>query len=343
MDWSRTYAAHWRVHAVNPDTWADGELIQGIDSVSVTRDATGDAPLVDSGTVSVTNADVPRGYVRVVMIAEQDGEIERVEVATLELVRKSGSVDHGVPTDKVDARSVLYPASTYQLSPGQYAPAGSDGAQYAASLLRLNCVAPVQVDGDGFTLASGVVPEQGASALDLAWQVARAGGYRITTDGHGTIHVGPVPTEPALLLDRAHAALLQPKVDYTETYDGIPNRYRVWEGTAYAQAVNTDESSPTGYPQVGYWIDESETNPVRMGGETLDAYATRMLAKRSVVHRERTYKRKWWPDVGPGDVVRGSLATVRLEGDLRIERQQYACGAGISVTERASMEVSTWT
>ena len=343
MDWSRTYAAHWRVHAVIPSTWADGELITGVDSVSVTRDATGDAPLVDSGTVTVTNATIPRGYYRVVMIAEQDGEIERVEVATLELVRTGGSVDHGVPTDKVEARSVLYPASTYELSPGQYAPAGSDGAEYAASLLRLNCVAPVVVDGGGFALASGVVPEQGASALDLAWQVARAGGYRITTDGHGTIHVGPRPTKPALLLNRAHAALLQPKVDYSDDLSDIPNRYRVWEGIAYAQATNTDPSSPTSYANVGYWIDESETNPVRVGGETLDAYAVRMLAERSVVRRERTYRRKWWPNVGPGDVVRGSLATVRLEGDLRIERQQYACGAGISVTERASMEVSTWT
>lgn len=343
MDWSRSYAAHWRVYAVNTATWADGELVRGIDSVSVTRDATGDVPLVDSGSVSVTNANIPRGYYRVVMVAEQDGEIERVEVATLELVRTGGSVDHGVPTDSVDARSVLYPASTYELSPGQYAPAGSDGAEYAASLLRLNCVAPVVVEGDGFTLASGVVPEQGASALDLAWQVVRAGGYRIATDGHGTIRVEPMPAEPALLLDRASAALLQPKVDYADDCTDVPNRYRVWEGANYAEAVNTDPSSPTSYVQVGYLIDESENNPVRVGGETLSSYATRMLKERSVVRRERTYHRKWWPNVGPGDVVRGSLASVRLDGDLRIERQQYACGAGIDVTERAVMEVSTWT
>ena len=343
MDWSRSYAAHWRVHRVNPATWADGEQVGGIDSVAVTKDGTGDVPLIDSGSVSATNADLPRGWYRIVMIAEQGGDVERVELATLELVRTGGSVDHGVPTDSVTARSVLYPASVYQLSPGQYAPAGSDGAEYAAQLLRLNCVAPVVVEGRGFALAHNVVPEQGASALDLAWQVARAGGYRISTDGHGTIRVQPIPTDPALSLDLAHAALLQPKVDYAEDYGDVPNRFKVWEGALFAQAVNTDLSSPTGYPSVGYWIDESENNPVRVDGETLDAYAARMLAERSVVRRERTYRRKWWPGVVPGDLVRGSLASVRLDGDLRVERQSFACGAGITVTERAVMEVRTWT
>lgn len=343
MDWSRTLSCRWRVHRVDAATWADGEELRGVDAVSVVRDATGDAPLVESGTVTVTNADVPRGWYRVVMLAQQDGATERVELATFELARTGGSVDHGVPTDTLTARSVLHPASVLELSPGQYAPAGSDGAEYAAGLLRLNCVAPVVVDGPGFALAAPVVPAQGASALDLAWQVARAGGYRIAIDGDGTIRVGPVPTEPALLLDLAHAALLQPKVDYSDDYGDVPNRYRVWEDAAYAEAVNDDPTSPTSRPSVGYWVDASDSNPVRVDGETLDAYAARMLAELSVVRRERTYRRKWWPGVRPGDVVRGSLASVRLDGDMRVERQSLSCGAGVTVTERAVMEVSTWT
>lgn len=343
MDWSRTYSCRWRVHRVDPATWADGEVLRGVDSVSVTRDATGDAPLVDSGSVAVTGATVPRGWYRVVLLAEQDGATERVELVTFELAGSGGSVDHGVPTDTLVARSVLHPASVLELSPGQYAPAGADGAEYAAELLRLNCVAPVAVDGAGFALASPVVPQQGASALDLAWQVARAGGYRIATDGDGTIRVGPVPTEPSLLLDLAHAALLQPKVDYSEDLADVPNRFTVWEGAWRAQAVNDDPASPTGFPQVGYWVDASDSNPVRVDGETLDAYAARRLSELSVVRRERTYRRKWWPGVRPGDLVRGSLASVRLDGDMRVERQSMACGAGVTVTERASMEVSTWT
>ena len=342
LDWQRSYSSTWRVYRVNPETWADGDRVEGIDSITITKDATGKAALMESGTVAATNAAIPRGYYRIAMVAEQDGARERVDVATLELVRNGGKTDHGVPTDSVTARSVLYPASVYELSPSQYAPAGSDGAQYAARLLRLNCVAPVEVVGEGFPLAGNVVPEEGESALSVAWRVCDAGGHVIRITGSGEIHVMPRPTEPAVTLDGTSASLVLPSVDYGDTYDGIPNRFTVTEGTNRVVVTNEDASSPTSYQQVGYWIDESERNPTRIGGETLDAYARRRLAELSVVRMERTYKRKWWPEVYPHDVVRASLASVRLDGDLRIERQSLECGAGITVTERAAKEVSTW-
>lgn len=342
LDWQRSYASTWRVYRVNPATWADAELVGGIDSITVTKDATGDAPLMESGTVKATNAEIPRGYYRIAMLAEQDGATERVDVATLELVRNGGTLDYGVPTDSITARSVLYPASVCELSPSQYAPAGSDGAEYAAALLRLNCVAPVTVDGAGFPLAANVVPEEGEDALSMAWRACDAGGHVIRVMGDGTIHVMPMPTEPTITLDGTSASLVQPSIGYGDTYDGIPNRFTVREGANRVTVTNEDEGSPTSYQQVGYWIDASERNPVRVGGETLDAYARRMLAERSTVRMERTYKRKWWPDVYPYDLARASLASARLDGDLRIERQSLECGAGITVTERAVMEVSTW-
>jgi len=342
LDWQRSYSSTWRVYRVNVETWADAERVEGIDSITVTRDATGDAPLMESGTVSATNATIPRGWYRVAMLAEQDGATERVDVATLELVRSGGTTDHGVPTDSVTARSVLYPASVFELSPSQYAPAGSDGARYAAALLRLNCVAPVEVVGAGFPLAGHVVPEEGESALSVAWRVCEAGGHVIRIMGNGTIRVMPMPNAPAITLDGTGASLLLPSVDYGDTYDGIPNRLKVTEGANRVTVTNEDEGSPTSHGSVGYWIDESERNPTRVGGETLDAYARRRLAELSTVRMERTYKRKWWPEVYPNDVARASLASVRLDGDLRIERQSLQCGAGITVTERAVKEVSTW-
>lgn len=344
LDWRRSYASTWRVYAVNPATWADADPISGVSSVSVTRDASGAAPLIDSGSISVTNAtELPRGYYRIVMYATQDGTTDRIDVATLEFVRMKGSVNYGVSTDSITGYSVLYPASTLDLDPGQYAPAGANGAEYAASLLRLNCIAPVVVDGPGFALATNVVPSGDVTALQLAWEVLAAGGYTMQVHGDGEIHILPRPTEPAIELDAVNAALVRPGIDYTDTYDGIPNRLRVTEGSLLAVAVNDSIESPTSRLSVGYWIDASESNPVRTEGETLDAYALRALHERSVVTQERTYKRKWWPDVYPGDIARGSIASVRLDGDLRITRQALACGAGIEVTERAQMEVSTWT
>lgn len=342
FDWARSYASHWRVFRVNPSTWADGEPLNGVDSLDAVRDSSGEAPLIDSGTVRVTGEPPERGWYRFVMTAEQDGTIERVDAITLELSGTGGAHDHGIDTTEMIGRSTLYPASVYRLEPGQYAPAGSDGAEYAARLLRLNCVAPVVVHG-GFRLASNVVPERGVEALELAWQVVRAGGYIIQIAGNGTIHILPEPTEPALLLDRAAASLLLPKISYKDDYADVPNRYKVTEGDSWAVAENVDPTSAVGLPNVGYWVDaEPDDNPVRIGGETLHAYARRRLMELSTITSERTYTRKWWPGVLPGDVVQGSMASVHLEGNLRVVRQSLACGAGIAVTEMATREVKLW-
>ena len=62
----------------------------------------------------------------------------------------------------------------------------------------------------------------------------------------------------------------------------------------------------------------------------------------STVRDERTYTREWWPGVHPGDIVRGSLASAGLDGDMRVSAQSFECGAGIVVTENAYGEVRTW-
>ena len=56
----------------------------------------------------------------------------------------------------------------------------------------------------------------------------------------------------------------------------------------------------------------------------------------------RTYVREWYPGVMVGPIVRGSVASVGLDGDMRVERQSITCGAGITVEERAVKEVKAW-
>jgi hypothetical protein len=37
------------------------------------------------------------------------------------------------------------------------------------------------------------------------------------------------------------------------------------------------------------------------------------------------------------------MASVELDGDMRVITQRLKCGAGIEVSERAAQEVATWT
>jgi len=342
IDWGAGYSASWRVMIVDPDTWQDSEEMPYISSASVERDCTDDCPLLESGTFQLDappDWELPECWCRIEMLADQGGERERHAIATLLAQSSSGKAERGRLSVQAYGRSVLQPASDRKLLAGTYAPKGANGGEYAASLLRQCTPAPVVVEGK-FTLDDHVVFDAGSSYLEAAWAVLKAADWRMRVSGDGTISIGPKPDTPVLELDRAHASLLVPGVDESWDVSEVPNRYCAVEGDAYAIAQNDNPDSPISVPSRGRYVDVVDSSVTRVNGETLEAYAQRRLAEESVITRERTYTREWWPDVSPFDVVRGSLSSAGLDGDMRVLTQSLECGKGIAVTEKAGKEES---
>ena len=344
MDWSAGYGATWRVYRVDRRTWADAELLGGVSDVSVERDCDEDAPLLERGSMTVDAAvgsAFREGYYRVVMTATQGVESVRVDVATLLCCSVSGDVNRAVDVREVMGRSVLYPASTAELEPGSYAPAGVDGVRFCAGLLRASINAPVVTRGS-FTLDQHLVFDNGTKVLAAVWTVLDAGGYVLQVAGDGTVSIVPKPSEPDLVLDRAHARLLHPGIHHELDYSEVPNRYTASDGAEEAVAVNDDPASVTSTVTRGWVHDVRDDSPKRVNGETLQSYADRRLEEESMVYDARTYTREWWPGVVPFSVVRGTLASVELDGDMRVMSQTLTCGLGITVEEMARREAHTW-
>lgn len=341
IDYGRSYAAHWHVYRVNEQTWADAEELAGIvaGSISVTKDCTGDAPLLESGGMSVLG-DFERGYYRIVMVAEQNDVSERNEIATLLFEGGKASVDYAVRSRAVDGRSVLYPAFTQRIVGIRYAPAKADGAQYAARLLRECCRAPVTVEG-GFTLGEPVVHKLGSRVLEAVWQVLTYGGYTMQILGDGTVAIRPYPTAPTMSLDEANARLLMPGVTHALDFDSVPNRYTAISDFETVQVVNDSPDSEVSTVARGYILDEIDESPCPVDGETLSRYAQRMLRERSTVYDVREYEREWG-DALPNDIVHGSTSTIGLDDNLRIQSQTITCDMGATVKERAAKEVELW-
>ena len=342
MDWSKSYSARWAVYSVDRETWSDGAELNGVVSVDIKR-SSGD--LIESGSMKVDmnpTESFEDGYYRIVMTAVQDGVEERVDVSTMLFRAESGSIDRSNAERDINGCSVLKPADTKKMTAGDYAPKGADGAAWAAEALRGCIHAPVDVSGS-FTLESHVVFDIGSTLLEAVWLVLEAGGFTMIVEGDGTVRVCPMPSEPSLVLDQAAASLLMPGIEYDADLSEIPNRYTAIEDDIYIATVeNDDPNSPTSWRTTGYVIDEVDTSPTRVDGETLAAYARRKLSEASTLPEKRTYKREWYPGVYPSCVVRGSLASVGLDGDMRVESQSLECGAGIVVQEEASKEVRTW-
>jgi len=341
MDWTAGYAPTWRLYRVNKDTFADAGRVGRVDSARVERVR---GNLLESGTLTATQdvgAAFEEGYYRLVMVAEQNGH-ERVEVATFFCSSAGGGVDKGAEVIDIEGRSVLYPASVRKLLAGTYAPMGADGAAYVGKMLRECIAAPVSVDGS-FTLNSHVVFDLGESYLDAAWQVLGAGNFVMQIDGHGTVHVLPMPTDAALSLDSTNAALLMPSVRYDLDYSNVPNVYIADDDGMTAKAVNDDAASATSTIARGYEHTYIDSSPTPVNGETLAAYARRRLAELSVVEDTRRYTREFYPGVMPYSIVKGTLPDARLFGEFRVSAQSLEMGAGITVTETAVEEVRTWT
>ena len=342
INWSESYTCLWRVVRVDPETWADAETLAEVDGAKVTR--TADGNMLEAGTLSLSDGGgFDRGYYRLVMVAtDGSGNYERQDIATMLYEATGATYDHGTAEVKAEGRSVLHPANVRLLVDGTYAPANSDGAAWAGRLLESCISAPVSVEAS-FALASNIVPDFGTSALDAAWQVVSAGGCIIRVAGDGTVHIMPKPTEPALLLDSAHAGLVVPGIKGGIDMSDVPNRYIAAGELATAVAVNDDPLSPTSTVSRGYAYDMLDDSPELLGGETLERYARRRLEEESTVGVSATYKREWWPGVYPYDIVLGSLESVGLSGSMRVVSQSLECGNGVRVTEKAESEVRLWT
>lgn len=344
IDWMAGYRSSWRVYRVDRETWADSTTVEGVMDASIENTCDEDAPLLQKGSMTIDAdpwTDFEEGYYRIVMVAEQDGTRERVDVATLLCSSASGDENRGVDELTVQGRSVLYPASRAELEVGSYAPAGVDGVEYVVGLLTSCINAPVVSEGS-FTLDEHLVFDVGTKVLNAAWSVLDAGGYVMQIHGDGVVHVVPKPTISVMSLDRAHARLLHPGVHHELDYSEVPNRFVASENGVEAEAVNDDPTSVTSTVYRGWRSDERDTAPKRVNGETLAAYCNRRLEELSTVTDSRTYSREWWPGVHPYDIVRGSMATVGFDGELRVVSQSVTCGRGLTVEEESNREVATW-
>lgn len=347
IDWTRGYSATYQLYRVHPKTWADSELIGGLDSVSVERSSDGDAPLLESGSMTLMASigdSLSEGYYRIAMVARQGDEAERVDVATLHCASTGGSVRRGADMLSVTGHSVLWPAQQDKIvsaSEGRYAPAGMDGIAYAADMLRRSIAAPVTTQAS-VTLDDHVVFSSDTTVLAAVWAIVRACGCTMRVSGDGSVSIEPKQDVPALTLDSAHARLLHQEVRHELDLSAVPNVYVAIDGGDIAEAVNDDATSLTSTETRGYRSVTIDRAPVRVNGETLDGYAARRLEELSTVTDSRTYTREWWPGVRPGDIVRGSLASVLLDGDMRVSKQSITCGRGITIQEQAGLEVKTW-
>jgi len=347
VDWTKSYSSSWRVMRVNEFTWADEEILTGVDSISISRDCSDDVPLLETASLEVSQevgASLPFAFYRVEMIASQNGS-ENLEVLGTFLFGKSDkTTDKNRDILSLNGQSVLWPASKRYMNDGDYAPKGFDGADYCVRLLRKSLPFGVKISAEGsFTLDDHIVFDHSSTYLDAVWYILDAAGWCIKLDGYGNITIQESPTEASLILDQAHACILFPEIKEDKDITEIPNVYKVIDGNVVVEVVNDSETSETSTTsKLGIVIEEIDDSPSLINGESLEMYAKRQLQSNSTIVVNKTYEREYWPDVRPFDIVTGSIEGAGLVGKMRVLQQTLTCGKGITISETAGKEEILW-
>lgn len=332
IDWGASVSHRWRLVVVDLPTWEDGDEVRGAMEVSVSRDRGGSMLESGSATIAMGIDEIPREFVgRIEMLAKQGALVERHPVSTMRFIPGRSVIHAGRRLAEYDCYSVLRPADTRKMEAGAYVPKGVDAAAWVVMMLGECMKAPVTAAGS-FTLTEHYDFDGSSSRLESVWEVLDSIGWCLRVNERGEVTVMPLPTEPALILDNANAKLLDPELESDDCLADTVNYWVAVDGDNRAEAID-DSDLPTSYTQRGYYVEEFEESPARLDGETLQAYVNRRLEESMSVVGTRTYTRSWIPDVLPFDIVRGSIANVGLDCDMRVKSQTLELGAVAKVTE----------
>ena len=203
----------------------------------------------------------------------------------------------------------------------------------AAALLTECIAAPVEVQEGSPTLADHYVSDGTESYLAAAWALLPTG-WSITVDGMGNVRVAEDPTDPIAVLPSDIIGNVKESWDLA----GIPNSITVSDDAGNeATVTNSDPLSPTSTVARGRVID-GDSSGVRESGESLRAFAKRLLSEQSEVTRTCSYER----ELKDGVTLGSSVTVPGKDGTWRVTSQSLSCGCGVRVTETVTKEEVTW-
>lgn len=345
IDWTEPYSVDWAVVSVNPDTWDDAETLDGVVSVSVDRDCTDSVPLMETSSMTFNqnlSSEFQDGWYRILARVFQNGSYERYPIATQQFQITNDTVDYGIASGTVKGQSVLLQAQEIKMRNGAYVPKGADGAYWVWDQLDRCLKSPVFIIGDGFRLDNYIVYDSGDTVLSACWNVLDRGKWCLQVDGNGAVYVMAKPKEPDLEISVENLKLMKPGIKRSRGKAAVPNRFIARDGKYEEIAENDDLSSPSSYRNVGRWIEEFDSNPSYVDGESLWTYARRRLEELSSVTRTYDYNREFVPGVYPFSLIRAYSAENGFVGDLRVSKQKLKLDKGIDVSETGVETVKLW-
>lgn len=350
IDWHASMQQTYEYYVVDPGTWKDVRKLDTVRSCSITRDS--DTETLGSTTIDVTES-VGECYIRVYLIATQNGVTEKRPLATVLVQTPSTSFDGKIKDVSMDAYTPLLELKENPPPLGYSILKGGNIMDNAYLLCRDNMRAPVVKTSCDKTLFDHFVSETSDTWLTFVRDLVANAKYELDLDEMGRVLFAPKQDvnsmQPVWTYDDSNSSILYPAIALDRDLFGIPNVVEVTysNGSSYyhARVINDDPNSPVSTVNRGREITYREPNPDLIGDPTdgqIQEYAERLLRDLSTLEYTITYSHGYCP-VRIGDCVRLNYSKAGLTDiKAKVISQTITCEPGCPVSEKAVFSNKLW-
>lgn len=350
IDWTKSMKQTYEFYTVDPNTWKDDVRIYNITSCTINRDESNQT--LGSATFEC-NEPLGECYIRVYLIADQNGVKEKVPLGTFLAQTPSTSFDGKVGTYSLDAYTPLIelkedsPPIGYSLLKDQLI------MEVASNLCRENMRAPVVFTKSTDTLYSDFVSNTDDTWITFLTDLIYNAKYKFSLDELGRVMFEPIQDSAALqpvhTYNDDNSSILLPKITNKRDLYGIPNVVEVVYSTdsenLFSRIVNDDPTSPISTVNRGREILYRDTKPSVSGKPDqayIDNYAVQLLRSLSTLEYTITYSHGYCP-VRVGDCVMLNYERSGLRNTkAKVTSQSIKCSTGCVVEETATYTEKLW-
>lgn len=354
IDWTKSMQQTFEFYVVDPATWYDIEKLTKVKSCTITRDSSLDT--LGSATLDA-DEDLNGRYVRVYLIATQNGETEKVPLGTHMYQSPSTVYDGKRHALSHDGYTPLIELKEKPMPIGYQALSGVNILDLAQTILEDDSIRAPIVHETGSvdkTLAGSFLADISDTRLTFVSDLLYNANYTLGLDELGKVLFMPdkelAAMAPVWTYSDDNSSILYPDLTISRDIFGIPNKIEVvysesGSSPIIATHTNEDPESIVSHQQRGRWIIHRETDPDIAPGANqaqLNEYAYKKLRELSTVDYQISYKHGYCP-VRLGDCVRLNYRRADFYNEnAKVTRQVIHCEEGCQVEETAILTEHLW-
>jgi hypothetical protein len=350
IDWLKSMNQTFEYYVVDPGTWKDSKKLDTVKSCTITRDA--EAETLGSATIDVTDL-IEESYIRVYLVAVQNGVTSRYSLGTFLVQTPSSSFDGKKRDSSLDAYTPLIELKENPPPLGYSILKNENILDNAYLLCREHVRAPVVKTSSDDKLYNDFIANTDDTWMSFLNDLLANAKYYFDLDEMGRVLFAPkqdtASLQPVWEFNDDTSSILYSDLSMEHDYYGIPNIVEVVYSKGndfyYAKVVNDDENSPTSTVNRGREILHRVNNPGFAGEPTkkqIEEYARQTLKTLSAVEYTITYTHGYCP-VRVGDCVRLNYSRAGVNGvKARVISQSIKCESGCPVTEKAVFTMKLW-